>query len=350
MQALADHAERQGVRAGARRPRDRSAAGSPISRSNRGRIASRTRASHAAVGWSISRSIKARVPGAALLVHRITLPQEVADVRPQLLGRAAPTRRRIRDTRGSAAVRFEHAPRCRAAPCRRSGSSPPPVLGPARRQIVRTRAARTPSPRTPRPPPPAAVLFVGSSGVMVGLHSDMRTTVSNGCFKQLYQMADSRQERNWTVSGGKTGSAYVGPRRWHPGNGNRRGGKFLRSARARHPGSPMHAIDFLKDPAKVPVKPVYALFGDDAFLRKESLREVRRSAFPGDDADAPVKRVRGRFRRRWPTCSTNFGPCLSSPSAGWWWSRLPTRLSRLTARSWRRMSSNRRRTAFSCSS
>ena len=51
----------------------------------------------------------------------------------------------------------------------------------------------------------------------------------------------------------------------------------------------MHALDFLKDPAKVPVKPVYALFGDDAFLRKESLREVRRSAFPGDDADAPVK-------------------------------------------------------------
>jgi DNA polymerase-3 subunit delta len=45
----------------------------------------------------------------------------------------------------------------------------------------------------------------------------------------------------------------------------------------------MHALDFLKDPAKVPLKPVYALFGDDAFLRRESLREVRRAALPGED-------------------------------------------------------------------
>ena len=36
----------------------------------------------------------------------------------------------------------------------------------------------------------------------------------------------------------------------------------------------MHAIDFLRNPAKVPLKPVYAVSGDDAFLRKETLEAI----------------------------------------------------------------------------
>ena len=55
----------------------------------------------------------------------------------------------------------------------------------------------------------------------------------------------------------------------------------------------MHALDFLKDPAKVPLKPVYALFGDDAFLRRQSLREVRRAALPGEDDGASVATFAG---------------------------------------------------------
>lgn len=50
----------------------------------------------------------------------------------------------------------------------------------------------------------------------------------------------------------------------------------------------MHAIDFLREPSKVPVKPVYALFGDDAFLRKESLTEIARAVFHGAEDELGV--------------------------------------------------------------
>ncbi len=47
----------------------------------------------------------------------------------------------------------------------------------------------------------------------------------------------------------------------------------------------MHCIDLLKNPAKVPAVPVYVVFGDDVFLRREALREIRRAALSGADAD-----------------------------------------------------------------
>jgi DNA polymerase III subunit delta len=47
----------------------------------------------------------------------------------------------------------------------------------------------------------------------------------------------------------------------------------------------MHAIDFLRNPAKVPVKPVYALFGDDAFLRRETMEAITRGVFPDAEGD-----------------------------------------------------------------
>jgi DNA polymerase-3 subunit delta len=55
----------------------------------------------------------------------------------------------------------------------------------------------------------------------------------------------------------------------------------------------MHAIEFLKDPSRVPVVPVYAVFGDDAFLRREALQEIRRAALPGDDDELSVARFQG---------------------------------------------------------
>jgi DNA polymerase-3 subunit delta len=45
----------------------------------------------------------------------------------------------------------------------------------------------------------------------------------------------------------------------------------------------MHAIEAVKDPARVPFKPIYAVHGDDAFLRRESLQVIRRVVLPDDD-------------------------------------------------------------------
>ncbi|MCA1686637.1 MAG: DNA polymerase III subunit delta [Planctomycetia bacterium] len=56
----------------------------------------------------------------------------------------------------------------------------------------------------------------------------------------------------------------------------------------------MHAIEFLKDPAKVALKPVYAVYGDDSFLRRETLQEVGLAALPGgEDDDLSVARFPG---------------------------------------------------------
>ncbi len=55
----------------------------------------------------------------------------------------------------------------------------------------------------------------------------------------------------------------------------------------------MHAIDFLRDPSKIPGKPVYAVFGDDAFLRRESLLTIEQQALAGEDDDLAVARFAG---------------------------------------------------------
>jgi DNA polymerase-3 subunit delta len=55
----------------------------------------------------------------------------------------------------------------------------------------------------------------------------------------------------------------------------------------------MHAIEFLKDSSRVPVVPVYAVFGDDSFLRREALREIRSAVLPGEDDELSVARFAG---------------------------------------------------------
>jgi DNA polymerase-3 subunit delta len=54
----------------------------------------------------------------------------------------------------------------------------------------------------------------------------------------------------------------------------------------------MHAIELLKDPAKVPAVPVYAVFGDDAFLRREVLRELRRAVLGGEAESGELAEAR----------------------------------------------------------
>src|SRR4051812_49218191 len=56
---------------------------------------------------------------------------------------------------------------------------------------------------------------------------------------------------------------------------------------------PMHAIDFLRDPSKVPVKPVYAVHGDDAFLRVETLTAIGREVLHGDEDELGMTRFAG---------------------------------------------------------
>lgn len=46
----------------------------------------------------------------------------------------------------------------------------------------------------------------------------------------------------------------------------------------------MHALQFLQDPARGGVKPIYAVSGDDAYLRREALTAISRAAL-GDEAD-----------------------------------------------------------------
>ena len=55
----------------------------------------------------------------------------------------------------------------------------------------------------------------------------------------------------------------------------------------------MHAIEFLREPGKVPPAPVYAVFGDDAFLRREAIDAIRRANLPGDDDALSVARFAG---------------------------------------------------------
>jgi DNA polymerase-3 subunit delta len=56
----------------------------------------------------------------------------------------------------------------------------------------------------------------------------------------------------------------------------------------------MHAIEFLRNPADVPTKPVYAVYGDDAFLRREALTAIMRAVLSGDaDDELATRRFAG---------------------------------------------------------
>ncbi|MFO0909458.1 MAG: DNA polymerase III subunit delta [Isosphaeraceae bacterium] len=55
----------------------------------------------------------------------------------------------------------------------------------------------------------------------------------------------------------------------------------------------MNAIEFLKEPSKQPVYPIYAVYGDDRFLQREVLRELREALLPGEDDDLSIARFPG---------------------------------------------------------
>src|SRR5947208_16565560 len=55
----------------------------------------------------------------------------------------------------------------------------------------------------------------------------------------------------------------------------------------------MHAFEFLRAPSKPGLRPIYAVSGDDAYLRDETLRAITRLALGGDADDMAVSRFPG---------------------------------------------------------
>jgi DNA polymerase-3 subunit delta len=56
----------------------------------------------------------------------------------------------------------------------------------------------------------------------------------------------------------------------------------------------MHAIELLRNPSEIPAKPVYTLYGDDAFLRREALAAIVRTVLPGaEDDELAIRRFAG---------------------------------------------------------
>ncbi len=55
----------------------------------------------------------------------------------------------------------------------------------------------------------------------------------------------------------------------------------------------MHAFEFLRSPGKVGAKPLYAVSGDDAYLRDESLKAIARQALGAEADDLSVSRFPG---------------------------------------------------------
>ena len=57
---------------------------------------------------------------------------------------------------------------------------------------------------------------------------------------------------------------------------------------------PPHAIDYLAAADEYPPRPVCVVFGDDPFLKRHALAQLRRQLLPGDDADFSLTVFEGR--------------------------------------------------------
>jgi len=57
---------------------------------------------------------------------------------------------------------------------------------------------------------------------------------------------------------------------------------------------PTAALDYLANPAKYPAKPVCAVFGDETFLRRQTILAMRTAVLGGDDADFSLAAFEGR--------------------------------------------------------
>src|SRR5262245_13467298 len=55
----------------------------------------------------------------------------------------------------------------------------------------------------------------------------------------------------------------------------------------------MHALEWLRDPGRQPIRPVYTVFGTDHYLIRESISAISRSVFPETEDQAAMTRYAG---------------------------------------------------------
>src|SRR5262249_23266756 len=58
-------------------------------------------------------------------------------------------------------------------------------------------------------------------------------------------------------------------------------------------GARMHALDWLRANSRQPIRPVYAVFGTDHYLIRESIGAVSRTVFPATEDDPAITRYVG---------------------------------------------------------
>ena len=55
----------------------------------------------------------------------------------------------------------------------------------------------------------------------------------------------------------------------------------------------MNALEWLRAPSRTAIRPVCVVFGDDAFLVRESIGRVGRAIFPDQEAETGISRFTG---------------------------------------------------------
>ena len=78
----------------------------------------------------------------------------------------------------------------------------------------------------------------------------------------------------------------------------------------------MDALDWVSEYERQPVRPVYAVFGADLYLIRESIRSVIKVAFPADASEAAISRFPGR-RPPWRAFWTRSERSPFSRAGGW---------------------------------
>ncbi len=112
------------------------------------------------------------------------------------------------------------------------------------------------------------------------------------------------------------------------------GARFvLQSSTSRSGGISMNALDWLRDRAEQPIRPVYAVFGDDRLLDSRSRSSaVVGAVFPGGGQRSGRQPVSRAPRLHWRPFWMRSARSPSSPAGGWSSSRRPTRSSRNTGK------------------
>ena len=90
---------------------------------------------------------------------------------------------------------------------------------------------------------------------------------------------------------------------------------------------PIPALDYLAQPEKHPPRPVCAVFGDEAFLRRQAILGLRAAVLGGDDGDFSLTDLRGPRHAAPRRARGAFDRGHVRRQRGWPWSKTPTILS-----------------------